>query len=211
MKFLLRHFYNVSLFIGIIIIIGTILFWKDLSVLQRLAMLNLVVINFHFFEEFGYPGGFPKFANTIFAYKDSPRPERFPLNQMSAFLINWGTAVVLYIPPIIFTKAVWFSLASIIFGGVAQLVIHGIVNNKMLNSYYNAGLATVLLGHLPIAIIYIYYVQAHSMVSVWDYVVGILIMLVWYIVFVRLVIMKGLQNMNSPYPFAVKEMKKFKH
>ena len=66
-KFLLRHFYNISLGIGIVALIGAIIFWKDMSFLQGLAVLNFAVINFHFFEEFGFPGGFPKFCNTIFA------------------------------------------------------------------------------------------------------------------------------------------------
>lgn len=37
MKFLLRHFYNLSVPIDIIIIIGTIIFWQDINVLQRLV------------------------------------------------------------------------------------------------------------------------------------------------------------------------------
>ncbi|WP_213563274.1 HXXEE domain-containing protein [Staphylococcus auricularis] len=211
MKFLLRHFYNLSVPIGIIIIIGTIIFWQDINVLQRLALLNLAIINFHFFEEFGYPGGFPKFANTMFAYKNSPRPDRFPLNQMSAFLTNWGTALVLYVPPIIFHDAIWFGLAPILFGGLAQLIVHAIVNNKMLGTYYNAGLATVVFGHLPIAIIYIIYIHTHNLVSFWDYVIGVVIMVLWYVVGIRILINKGFESMNSSYPFAPEEMAKFKN
>lgn len=211
MKFLLRHFYNLSVPIGIIIIIGTIIFWQDINALQRLALLNLAVINFHFFEEFGYPGGFPKFANTMFAYKNSPRPDRFPLNQMSAFLTNWGTALVLYIPPIIYPDAIWFGLAPILFGGLAQLIVHAIVNNKMLGTYYNAGLATVVFGHLPIAIIYIIYIHTHNLVSFWDYVIGVVIMVLWYVVGIRIFINKGFESMNSSYPFAPEEMAKFKN
>ncbi|MBM0868888.1 uncharacterized protein with HXXEE motif [Staphylococcus auricularis] len=211
MKFLLRHFYNLSVPIGIIIIIGTIIFWQDINVLQRLALLNLAIINFHFFEEFGYPGGFPKFANTMFAYKNSPRPDRFPLNQMSAFLTNWGTALVLYVPPIIFPDAIWFGLAPILFGGLAQLIVHAIVNNKMLGTYYNAGLATVVFGHLPIAIIYIIYIHTHNLVSFWDYVIGVVIMVLWYVVGIRILINKGFESMNSSYPFAPEEMAKFKN
>lgn len=210
MKFLLRHFYNISVFIGILLIIFTLIFWEQLDVLQRLAMLNLAVLNFHFFEEFGFPGGFPKFANTMFAYKNSPKPERFPLNQMSAFLTNWGTALVLYVPPIFFPNAIWFNLASIIFGGVAQLIMHGIVNNKMLGRYYNAGLLSVVLGHLPITIIYLYYIHVHDLVTISDYIIGIIIMILWYVVGIRIIITKSFENMNSPYPFSIEEMNRFK-
>ena len=103
---------------------------------------------------------------------------------MSAFLTNWGTALVLYIPPIIFPNELWFGLAPIIFGGFAQLIIHGIVNNRMLGTYYNAGLLSVLIGHLPIAIIYIYYIHTHNMVSFlglyyWNYYNGFMVCS-WY-------------------------------
>lgn len=210
MRFLLRHFYNISVFIGLAILAGTIMFWSDLEVLQRLALLNLAVLNFHFFEEFGFPGGFPMFANTMFAYKDSPRPERFPLNQMSAFLTNWGTALVLYVPPIFFPDVIWFGLAPILFGGVAQLIMHGFVNNKMLKSYYNAGLASTALGHFPIMILYIMYIEEHNMASTWDYVIGVAIFLVWYIVGLRIIVNKSFEDMDSPYPFAPEEMARFK-
>ncbi|MGM9965232.1 MAG: HXXEE domain-containing protein, partial [Clostridium sp.] len=113
MKFLLRHFYNISLGIGIVVLIATIVFWNNMSYLQGLALLNFAVINFHFFEEFGFPGGFPGFCNTMFACKNSPAPERFPLNQMSAFLTNWITAIVLYLPPVFFPDVIWFGLAPI--------------------------------------------------------------------------------------------------
>lgn len=210
MRFVLRHFYNISFLIGIITIAGTFVFWKDLSFLQGLALLNFAVINFHFFEEFGFPGGFPMFCNTMFGYKNSPKPDRFPLNQMSALVTNWGTAIVLYLPPIFFPNAIWFGLAPILFGGVAQLLVHGVVNNRMLKRFYNAGLAVVLFGHLPIAVLYIRYITINNMANFWDYLIGIVIMVLWYVVGVRLIINKSFENMNSPYPFDEVEMKRFK-
>lgn len=209
MKFLLRHFYNISLGIGIISIICTIIFWHDMSFLQRLSLLNFAVINFHFFEEFGFPGGFPAYANTMFAYKNSPAPDRYPLNQLSALLINWGTAIVLYLPPILFPDVIWFGLAPILFGGIAQLLIHGIYNNILLKRFYNSGLAAVLFGHVPILIIYIYYITVNNLASGFDYLIGTAIMVSWYIIGVRIIITKSLEDMNSPYPFDEVEMKKF--
>lgn len=210
-KFLLRHFYNISLGIGIVVLIGAIIFWKDMSFLQGLAVLNFAVINFHFFEEFGFPGGFPKFCNTIFACKNSPAPDRYPLNQMSAFLTNWVTAIVLYLPPIFFPDVIWFGLAPILFGGVAQLLMHGIYNNVLLKKFYNAGLGAVLFGHVPIAICYIYYITVNNLASGWDYLIGTVIMVLWYVVGVRIIINKTFEDVNSPYPFDEVEMNKFKN
>ena len=45
------------------------------------------------------------------------------------------------------------------------------------------------------------------MVSFWDYIIGIIIMVLWYVVGIRVIINKSLEDMNSPYPFAPEEMK----
>jgi|SRR6218665_203977 len=209
MRFLLRHFYNISVPIGGLILLFTFIYWNDLPYLSALALLNLAVINFHFFEEFGFPGGFPYFANMMFGYKNSPAPDRFPLNQMSAFLTNWGTALVMYLPPVFFPDKIWLGLSPILFGGVAQLIIHGIVNNRMLKTYYNSGLVSVIVGHVPIAILYINYIVKSDIVTGWDWVIGTFLMAVWYIVGIRIIINKSFENMNSPYPFDETEMSRF--
>lgn len=89
------------------------------------------------------------------------------------------------------------------------MLIHGIVNNRMLKTWYNGGLATTLLGHFPIMILYIRYITEHQLVIVWDYVIGTVLMVLWYVVGVRIVISKSCENLNSSYPFAKEEMDKF--
>ena len=210
MRVIIRHFYNISAFIGGICVIFAVVFWQELSLLQRLALLNFAVINFHFFEEFGFPGGFPAFANTLFACKHSPAPDRYPLNQLSACLTNWGTAIVLYFPPIFFPDVIWFGLAPILFGGVAQLIMHGLYNNLLLKRCYNAGLISTLFGHFPIAIVYINYIVMNDMATIWDWIIGIAIMVIWYVVIVRGIFLKGFGDINSPYPFEKVEMERFK-
>ncbi len=166
MKFLLKNWYNINGIIGIITIIVAAIFWNEMNFLQGLAILNFGVLNLHVFEEFRFPGGFPMFANTMFAMKNSPHPDRYPLNRVSALLTNWVTAFVLYVPPIIWPNAIWFGLAPILFGGAAQLLMHGIYNNILLKRFYNAGLCTVVFGHVPIMIVYIHYIITHNMVTV---------------------------------------------
>lgn len=208
MKYLLRNFYNISVFIGLAIIAYTIYDWNNLHYLSALALLNLAVINFHFYEEFGFPGGFPYFANMMFGYKNSPKPDRYPLNQMSAFLTNWGTALVMYLPPVFLPDKIWLGLTPILFGTM-QVVVHGIVNNKMLKTWYNGGLATALFGHLPIAIFYIKYITENNLATVWDYVIAFVLMVVWYVVGIRIFINKAFESLESPYPFAPEEMTRF--
>ena len=210
MKFLLKNWYNINGIIRIITIIVAAIFWNEMNFLQGLAILNFGVLNLHVFEEFRFPGGFPMFANTMFAMKNSPHPDRYPLNRVSALLTNWVTAFVLYVPPIIWPNAIWFGLAPILFGGAAQLLMHGIYNNILLKRFYNAGLCAVVFGHVPIMIVYIHYIITHNMVTVSDWIWGIAIMFVWYVVGVRVIINKTFEDIDSPYPFSDEEMRRFK-
>lgn len=100
---------------------------------------------------------------------------------MSAFLTNWVTAIVLYLPLIFFPDVIWF------------------------------GLAPILFGHVPIAICYIHYITVNNLASGWDYLIGTVIMVLWYVVGVRIIINKTFEDVNSPYPFDEVEMNKFKN
>lgn len=82
-------------------------------------------------------------------------------------------------------------------------------NNILLKRFYNAGLAAVLFGHAPIAICYIYYITVNNLASGWDYLIGTVIMALWYVVGICIIINKSFEYVNSPYPFDEVEMNKF--
>ncbi len=207
--FILKHWVKMSLWMGLAILAGTLATWSHWHYLQALALLNLGVIFLHFYEEFEFPGGFPKFCNTMFAMKNSPAPDRYPLNQMSALWTNWGTAVVMYLVPVFFPEQIWLGLVPMIFGGVAQLLVHGIVNNVMLKTWYSSGLFVVVFGHLPLMVAYIHYIETHNLASVWDYVVAVVLMVLWYGVVLRVIVPKIWQRVDSPYVFSQQQMDRF--
>lgn len=96
-----------------------------------------------------------------------------------------------------------------LFGGVAQLIVHGIVNNKMLNTWYNSGLFVVVFGHLPLMVAYIAYIERHGLAAWWDYVIAVVLMVAWYVGVIRILIPKLWERKDSPYPFAPALMEKF--
>lgn len=213
MKFLHRHWYDLSAIIGALILAALFVFWGELSVLQRLSIANLAVIFFHFYEEFGFPGGFGTLANTVL-YKSSPAPDRWPLNQNSVMIGNWSFALLFYVPPIIFPHLIWLGLMPMLFGGVGQLLAHGVLNTVMLKRAglryrFNSGLVTTLLGHVPLAIAYGYAVETMGLATAWDWVIGFAYAVFAYAVVFRLIIMKSLENADSPYPFDDAELKRF--
>ena len=184
------------------------LFWNELSVLQRLSLANLGVIFLHFFEEFGFPGGFPKLANAVLYPSPDAPADRYPLNQNSVMIGTWTFAILFYIPPIFFPNLIWLGLMPILFGAIGQSISHLVVNNIAMRTWLNGGLATTVLGHIPIAYLYISYVQQHGLATVWDYVIAVVYAVAAYALFFRRLIL-ALSDKDSPYPFDKVEMARF--
>lgn len=210
MTWLRTNWYFVSAGVGVLILAALAVYWNDLSVLQRLSVANLGVIFFHFTEEFGLPGGFGKMANTLY-FKNSPDITRYPLNQNSVMIGNWSFAILFYIPPIFLPDLIWLGLIPMIFGGVMQLLVHAIFNNRLIGNgnWYNSGLATTALGHVPLFAAYAYFIQTNGIATIWDWVFGFVGAVLAYVVVFRTLIMKPLEDVNSPYPFTPEEMARF--
>lgn len=211
--FLRRHWYDLSLLIAFAILAALFAAWDSLSVLQRLSVANLAVIFFHFYEEFGFPGGFGKLANSLL-YDSSPDITRWPLNQNAVMIGNWTFALLFYVPPILFPDMIWLGLTPMLFGAVGQMLAHGVVNNLKLRQAglrwgYNSGLLTALLGHVPLCIAYGYQAERLGLATGWDWLIGFVYAVFAYVVVFRAVIMKNLENPHSPYPFDAKEMARF--
>ncbi|WP_409348334.1 HXXEE domain-containing protein [Paenibacillus glucanolyticus] len=58
---------------------------------------------------------------------------------------------------IIFPDAIWLGLVTMYFG-FSQILMHGIVMNRKLKSFYNPGLAASIFLHGPIGVYYTWYV-----------------------------------------------------
>src|SRR5204863_9693709 len=142
--------------VALLAIVALVVLWRDMDVLQRLLLLNFIAILIHQYEEYGWPGGEPGIINI--AIQPSPTPNRYPLNQNSAMLINVLAAYLFYLLPVFFPRVVWLGLAPVLFG-MLQFMMHGIATNVKMKSIYNPGLVAVVLGHVPIGVYYIYFIQ----------------------------------------------------
>lgn len=157
-------------------------------------------------------GSTPALAALL--YKNSPAPDRWPLNQNSVMFGNWGFAVLFYLPPIFFPNIIILGLMPMLFGAIGQTLSHTLLNNAKLKAAglrygYNSGMVTAFLGHLPLAIAYGYVVQRDGLATGRDWLVAFLYAVFAYVVVFRLGIMKGLEDKNSPHPFDETELRRF--
>jgi hypothetical protein len=177
-----------------------------MDMLLRLQVMSFVALLVHQFEEYGYPGGEPAIMNM--ALRNSDLPDRYPLNQHSAMFTNVVSAYLIYVLPIIFPHVIWLGLIPMLFG-IGQFVIHGIVTNIKLRTFYNPGLGAVVFLHFPIGFYYIWFVQTQGLASWTDWLFGVLGLIFSMAVLVAFLTYRVFPDKNTKYVFAPEEMARF--
>jgi hypothetical protein len=180
--------------------------WAELVVLQRLLLVNFIVVLLHQAEEYRWPGGFPAVANLVLLR--SPVPDRYPVNQNSAMVANLIFAYGFYLLPIFRPDVIWFGLGPVLIGAVVQLVGHGIVINAKLGSVYNPGMATAISGHVPVGAAYIYHISMNDSTTLWDWSFAIVYAASFMLLNFGVLEIRILGDKNSPYPFDPDEMQR---
>jgi hypothetical protein len=206
MRFLRRHWYSLGLIPAALTVVWLALSWHHIPWTQKLLAMNFVAVLLHQFEEYGWPGGEPAIMNIVLRRSDEPT--RYPLNQNAAMVTNLLAAYGFYLLPVFLPNVIWLGLAPVL-SGFGQFIVHGIQTPRKLGSFYNPGLAAVLLLHFPIGGFYIYYVHANDLVSRWDWAIAIAYMIAFMFFGVAKATYSWMADRNSPYPFAEEEMRRF--
>jgi len=207
MKFYRDNWYYIGgiLFVALAFTIG--LTGNNINPLQRILALSFMSLLVHQFEEYAIPGGFPAVWNLA-VMEEKESPDRYPLNRLTCVCVNTFAAYPFYILSIIFYKAIWLGIGNILFGALAQFIVHGIYINKKLRSYYNPGLGAVVFLHWPVAFFYLKYAYSSDLVHPIGWLWGILSMAAATVLIVYIPV-SFLKNRHSPYPFSKEEMERF--
>ena len=205
LKFISRRWHDIGLFSAAVAGVYLASAWNELEVLQRLLLLNFIVVLLHQFEEYSWPGGFPAVANLVMLTGWMRRYFK-PLNQLSSMAANVLFAYIVYLIPVFFPDVIWLGLAPVLIGAVLQVIGHAIYVNIRLRSLWSPGAATAVFGFLPVGVAYINHIQTNNLATASDWLLGVLWLFVsGYIVF-YLVEQKLLGD--APYPFDQDEMER---
>jgi hypothetical protein len=204
-----RHWHDVGLLSALVAGIYLVVAWGDLDDLQRLLLLNFIVVLLHQFEEYSWPGGFPAVANLILmpAMGSLSRWLK-PLNQLSSAVANCVFAYVFYLLPVFFPHTIWLGLAPVLVGLVIQTAGHCFLVNYRIRSLYSPGVATTVFGFIPVGGAYIYHIQANSLATASDWLAAlgymvVAVLLIFYVIEQRL-----LGGDNPRYPFPEDELQR---
>jgi hypothetical protein len=205
MRWIVRYWYDVGLVIGLGLL-AYMAIWP-FEGLQLILMLNIAALMIHQFEEYHVPGGEPWILNEVFQPKGGP-VDRYPLNQGNAAFINI-LAWPFYLIPALLPQAIWLGIGQILFGMIGQLVIHGVITNIKLRTFYNPGLAAVVFAHVPLGIWYL--IEAYNMgVVEWtDWIFGILYLLGFLVIFMMIIGYRLMLTKSPRWAFAPEEVDRF--
>ena len=145
------------IFAAVAILVGT--FSDLLAPTQRLMSVFFMLLLLHEFEEYVLPGGFPA-AMNIGLMGEKKDFGKYPLNELSAFIVNVVLAYPLYIFSIIFHDVLWLGI-FIAYFTMCQVFIHCIVINRKLHTWYSPGCASALFAMVPFGAYYLCYIAEH--------------------------------------------------
>jgi len=150
----MRRFVNswhiVSL--GLAVLTGLLALFATDTV-QRILLASIAILFLHFFEEFGFPGGFPLMGMRVLMKSKEPDSTKWNCNNLSSMFGNWGFLVLVYGLALILPDVHFLLLAAMIFS-LLELVMHLILFNVKQRTLYNPGLVTGVFMLAPLSIYY---------------------------------------------------------
>jgi len=205
MRWYRNNWYWVGPVFSLAALVYLVVQWSDLSSLGRLLLANFALLPLHEFEEYGWPGGEPAIMNKVI--QPSSEPDRYPLNQLSALVVNVFAAYPFLLVPVFFPGAIWLGFGAVVFW-FGQFAIHGILTNVKLKTIYNPGLLTTVVG-VAFLVYFMVHVISNNLASAWDWIGGILLMIGFAVVFLVKMTYTWLADKNSKCPFTDAEMKRW--
>lgn len=170
MTFLRNHWYDIGGILGIITLI-LVFFIPPASPYQLLMWLSLVSLFFHQLEEYRIAGTFPGMINRVMF--QSERPDRYPLNANTSFVINVLIGWSLYLlAALAGERLVWLGMAALLVS-LGNVIAHTFVFNLKGKTIYNAGLATSWLLFVPCIFFFFKIIHDENLVTITDYLIGI--------------------------------------
>ena len=174
-KKFVNNWYNIS--VGLAAVSALIAIFGVDDVTTKLLWGSIAVLFLHFFEEFGFPGGFPLMGMRVLMNSKEKDSTKWNCNNLNSMFGNWGFLFFLYILPLIFPDVRFLTLSAMMFL-FAEFFMHLILFNVKQKSIYNPGIITAVFGLTPIGIYYFANVYDGNLFAWYDFIIAV----AWFIV-----------------------------
>ena len=193
MDMLRKHWYQIGFGLAIVCSAALVIRHSQLSDFRVLLGISLITLFLHQFEEYQFPGGFPRMINK--AMFSSNKPDRYPLNSNTALLINTSIGWLLYVAAFIVAEhAVWLAIASVLVS-VGNVIAHVFLFNIKGKTFYNPGMFTALFLFLPLSIYFFVFIAQHDLSNLTSLIIGFVLgAIINYFGVLRLITLLGDKN-----------------
>jgi hypothetical protein len=178
MKKFVNNWYYISVYLAVAV--AVIAIFAPVGILQKILLGSISVILLHFFEEFGFPGGFPLMGMQIMMHSDERDSTKWNCNNLSSMFGNWVFLLLIYILPLAFPRIRFLTLAALFFNFL-ELFMHLVLFNAARKTFYNPGLVTAIFGLTPIACYYFIKVFNANSFLWYDYVIAVIWMILVFL------------------------------
>ena len=166
MKRIVNNWYNISVYLASATALLAILL--PIGMVQKLLLASVSILFLHFFEEFGWPGGFPYMGVKILLGADEMDSAKWNCNNLSSLFGNWTFLLLVYLLPVFIPSVRFLTIGAFIFN-FAELLMHLLLFNIRLKTWYNAGMITAVFGLAPISFYYFFVIFNPAGFFWWDY------------------------------------------
>ena len=174
MKNLVNHWHEISVYLAGAVALCAIFLPVDPT--QKCLLAAIAVLFLHFYEEFGFPGGFPLLGVKVMLGSDEMDSTKWDCNNLSSMFGNWGFLVLIYVLALALPGVAFLTLSAMLFL-FAEMFMHLVLFNVRLKTPYNAGMITGVFGLGAIALYYFLNVFDPALFMWWDWVLAI----VWFV------------------------------
>lgn len=170
MRKLINNWHYISVYFAGVSALVAILGTDNIT--QKLLLAAITMMFLHFFEEFGFPGGFPLMGMKVLMGSNEMDSSKWDCNNLSSMFGNWGFLFLLYFMALILPDVRFLTLSAMMFL-FAEVLMHLLLFNLKLRSFYNPGFMTAIFGMGPIGVYYFTNVFDSSLYLWYDYVLAV--------------------------------------
>lgn len=174
MRKLINNWHFVSVYLACVSALFAILGTDNIT--TKLLLASITMMFLHFFEEFGFPGGFPFMGMKVLMGSSEMDSTKWNCNNLSSMFGNWFFLVCLYFFPLLLPDVRFLTLSAMMFL-FAEVLMHLILFNVKLKQFYNPGFFTGVIGMCPIGIYYFTEVFEAENFVWYDFILAIL----WFV------------------------------
>lgn len=164
-----NNWHNVSLGLAAVAALLAV-FSGDMT--QKMILAATAVMFLHFFEEFGFPGGFPLMGMRVLMNSRERDSSKWNCNNLNSMFGNWEFCFLVYGLALIFPSVRFLTLSAMLFL-FAEILMHLVLFNFKLKRIYNPGMLTGVLGFSPIAYYYFTNVFDKNFFAPYDYILAV--------------------------------------